>query len=438
MRKRLHARLLGSTAAPLMAFSLLCFGNTLKAQIINETFEESIWTSLTAASTNATVSGSSSGQVNITATSTAQTITYYTGYQQSTATATYLNTVPNSGTWFYNKASVGSSTYTRLSKARSKDNWIGVSSGGYIVTPILVNGVATVVFSVNVTTDFAVGIYTNTTAPGQPTHLSINSATGGVYTVPTAYTYASQVYLSSSLTTATVATNSTGGVGTINNSAQLVTFTGTFTGPCRVGIFNLQSSGLGIDDIVITSNASMPVSFGTISAAQKNSAVTVQWNILTAVNTAKYIVEKSGNGSNFIEAIQLNAGNADKVYKWVDVSPLSGNNFYRIKAVDNDGKLTYSSIVKVNNKGNVKPEMIISSNPVTNGQLHVQLNDLEKGSYQLLIYDMAGRKILAASISHEEGSSVELVRLPAWIRKGTYNVQLLNEQTRMNTTILVE
>jgi hypothetical protein len=35
------------------------------------------------------------------------------------------------------------------------------------------------------------------------------------------------------------------------------------------------------------------------------------------------------------------------VYNWLDLKPITGDNFYRIRSISKDGKTEYSKIVKV-------------------------------------------------------------------------------------------
>jgi hypothetical protein len=408
----------------LLVTMLLLLGSTLKAQIINETFEDASWKATTAAA-NATVSKSTSGQIIKTATSTSETVTYYTGYNQSTATATSLNTVPNSGTWFYNKASVGSSTYIKLSKARSFVNSIGVSSGGYIVTPIIVNGVATVSFYVNVTTDFAVGLYTNTTAPGQPTHASVATTGTGTYTIPTAYTYASQVFLSTSLTTKSVVTNSTGGTAIVGGAAQLVSFTGTFSGPCRVGIFNLMSSGLGIDDIVIT-EAAPPVTPTTQATNISFSSVT--YNALTATWTngdggarTVFVKESAGaitnpsDGATYTASADWNSGSPSGtqlgasgyycVYEGnensVTLSNLNASSTYYVQVFEHNGSGASSLYITSTAAGNPNNQTT-SAAPIIYNYRSKQTGDWS--SVSTWEYDNGGWIDAVAAPSNDDGT----------------------------------
>jgi hypothetical protein len=421
-------------------------------QIINENFEEDVWTNITGTT--------ASGSIIITSSSANNTVTYFTAYGTfSTSTGSYVtgtstkttssyiptatstNTSPNSGTWYYSRASAGLSTpyNTKFSRMYSYYNWMGLSSGGYIVTPVIQSGVATVTFWVSVGSDFAVGIYTNTNAVVNPTHKSIDpsggTSTNTISTIPSAYTYASQIFQSTILQANTVNSNSSG-TATVGVGAQKVSFSGSFSGACRIGIFNLGSSGVGIDDIVITTTSPLPVNFGGVTATKTNAGVNIKWNILSEINTEKYEVERSNDGSNFNSISTITATNAS-LYNYTDVSAITNTIFYRIKAIDKNGSYQYSNIIKLNSS-NSQQEFIVAPNPVTNHQFTIQLNNFSQGVYVLNLIGVNGQQVYTQTINHAGGSLSQSVQIPPFIKEGIYQVQILNKEMKLTQTIIVQ
>jgi|GEM_PF-3184328 len=295
MKKRVPSsafnELLKKIPIPFIALCLMLVSHTAKAQVINETFEESAFSSVGAASST---SGSRILAPTGTTSTVSSTVTYYTAYGQSSATATSINTIANLGTWLYSRASVGtSSNNTKLSRAHSLNNFIGLAANGYIVTPIITNGVASVSFWVTASADFAVGLYTNTTAPSLPTHASTATSITA-FTIPTGYTYASQQFFSSSLTSRTGA-----GTTAVGAAMQLVNYTGTFTGACRLGIFGVNGS-LSVDDIVIY----------TVPPAPSTQASGINFTSVTSVGMTVNWTNGDGN-SRAVFVREASAGTID-------------------------------------------------------------------------------------------------------------------------------
>jgi hypothetical protein len=208
----------------------------------------------------------------------------------------------------------------------------------------------------------------------------------------------------------------------------------------RIAIGVSQASNADIDSIWLTSVTALPVTFSNNKAFQKSGGVQVEWTTATEANLDHYVIEKSGNGNNFeSKATVVGVGTTSSLstYSWFDASPSNGANFYRVKAVDKDGKTMYSSIMRVN-IGKVASTLIISPNPVVNNQLNIQLNDMTKGVYSLNLYNMTGQKVYSQDIKCEEGSSTVSMKIPASVKGGTYNVQLSNGETRISKTIIIQ
>jgi uncharacterized delta-60 repeat protein len=68
-----------------------------------------------------------------------------------------------------------------------------------------------------------------------------------------------------------------------------------------------------------------------------------------------YAVQRSSNGSAFTELARLFNRNSNQQFSYEDVSPLTGDNYYRLAAVSADGSAAYSNIISIpNNTGAVK------------------------------------------------------------------------------------
>src|SRR5690606_25365860 len=108
-----------------------------------------------------------------------------------------------------------------------------------------------------------------------------------------------------------------------------------------------------IDDIQVATcpeGAPLPVQFLGINAVQKGSGVNVSWSTSFEQNNQYFNVERSVDGRTW-ETINSVAskGNSSVVvnYTAYDAKPNAGNNLYRIKQFDLDGRVSTSSIAKI-------------------------------------------------------------------------------------------
>jgi hypothetical protein len=202
--------------------------------------------------------------------------------------------------------------------------------------------------------------------------------------------------------------------------------------------FQAQSStSADLDNITITSvNAIVPVKFGDINLSFTNGIAKINWNVLLEINTEKYHIERSATGRDFVAVGSLSASNA-KAYSFIDAAPLNVTGFYRIKAVDKDGKLSYSNVVRLNTK-KLNTEVLVTPNPITNGTVNLQLNNFTKSTYTVSLFDASGRIAFTNKLNVEAGSSAQTLQLPNIIAKGMYQLQITNGSTKINKAVVVQ
>jgi hypothetical protein len=186
----------------------------------------------------------------------------------------------------------------------------------------------------------------------------------------------------------------------------------------------------------------LPVSFRTVKASQKNKDIQVEWSVAEESSTVKYQVEHSTNGTSFTVAGEVNArgvaGNQD--YLWLHTQPASGNNFYRVKAINADGKYVLSNIVlvKIGTALTAEPALKVFPNPVKNLMLNMLLSDMPKGQYPVQLVNQQGQIVFTQSISHNGGTASQAISITKTIPPGIYYLKLLTENKVYNQKIYIE
>ncbi|MFY7886961.1 MAG: hypothetical protein ACOVOV_19165, partial [Dolichospermum sp.] len=85
-----------------------------------------------------------------------------------------------------------------------------------------------------------------------------------------------------------------------------------------------------------------------------NKTVLLNWKALAPQGINNFVVERSTDGVNFT-SLSIIEKNSNNNFDFVDASPISNLNYYRIKAIENNGKFLYSKVVAVplvNNRQN--------------------------------------------------------------------------------------
>lgn len=215
--------------------------------------------------------------------------------------------------------------------------------------------------------------------------------------------------------------------GTVNNLSFSVTSDPASASPDRFMI-------------VFASNGTLPVTFTNVEAKQQGQAVAVSWKVNYQLNVEKYEVEKSTDGNSFSNAnIQQRTGanGSDAAYNWLDLKPVFGNNYYRIRSISLNGGSKTSQVVKIW-MGNGNPVITVYPNPVTNRNMTLQFSDMVSGIYQLRLMNNLGQVLLTKTITHSGGSAAQTVMLDKNIAAGNYQLEILKpDKTKTTKTIQV-
>lgn len=121
--------------------------------------------------------------------------------------------------------------------------------------------------------------------------------------------------------------------------------------------------------IVFKQAATLPVTYKSINAYQHAADIAVEWIVENEINIARYEVEKSSDGVNFVKVNTSATSGANRistVYRWMDANPSNGNNFYRVRSISPDGGFEFSKVVMVK-MGIAGSGIRIYPNPVTDG-----------------------------------------------------------------------
>jgi hypothetical protein len=193
-----------------------------------------------------------------------------------------------------------------------------------------------------------------------------------------------------------------------------------------------------VDSIGITSFAKiLPVKFGAISASFNEGKTKLNWQVESEINTLNYIIEQSNNSKDFVAIESVEAKNL-KNYNFI-VNSITGDIYYRIKAVDRDGVISYSSIIKVHTGASKNLlDLSITPNPVVNGKLNLQANGINKGNYTINIFSMLGKQVYSTNIYSDGVSFTKAIDLANTVSSGQYTIQMTNGLTQITKSIIIK
>jgi hypothetical protein len=189
---------------------------------------------------------------------------------------------------------------------------------------------------------------------------------------------------------------------------------------------------------VFVSNSFLPTKFIGITAIQKANDVIINFSTTNETQVHSYEVEESSNGINFKKGASIVAKNANiNYYSCLATHIVMGNNYYRIKAIDNNGLINYSQIIKLKFGSTKVASISVYPNPIKNGVVQLQLSDIEQGEYTIRIINIVGKGEFTKVIHHLGGSSVQPINLKE-VSKGTYVLQVFNHKMILTKKMVIK
>jgi methionine-rich copper-binding protein CopC len=195
--------------------------------------------------------------------------------------------------------------------------------------------------------------------------------------------------------------------------------------------FNIANTSASYDanrfEILFTPSELIPVSFTSVEAYKQDNGNIIDWKVSNEVNVKQYEVEESSDGFTFATLtvtppMTNNGGSAS--YEATDGHPFQGQNYYRIKSVDINGKAIYSQIVRVQPVISLKSDISIYPNPLQNGTINLQFVNQATGTYFVRVTDQLGQPIISKQIMHSEGTGTEIIQLQKSTAHGVYQVEI--------------
>lgn len=161
-----------------------------------------------------------------------------------------------------------------------------------------------------------------------------------------------------------------------------------------------------------------------LTATMTGSDVSIKWLTKEESNVNKYYVERSNDGSKFT-SIDMTYSKGDGSFNYLSADNLSDYVssvvYYRIRIVDKNGAITYSSVVRLNLVKSIK--MAVGPNPFSNA-LNIQVSLSSKSAATVRIVNMTGQVVYSKGLKMEKGVNSFVINDLPQLSKGLYVVEL--------------
>ena len=136
----------------------------------------------------------------------------------------------------------------------------------------------------------------------------------------------------------------------------------------------------------------LPVTLSSFTGKKEGATTLLNWTTATETGNNYFSIERAPDGESFAPIGSIKgAGNSTVAlnYSFTDKQPMTGNNYYRLKQVDYNGKSKYSDIVVINFGGGSFRLNWLRPVPATE-KITISLDVESDGNCAYAVYDMTG------------------------------------------------
>ncbi|HMT97260.1 MAG TPA: T9SS type A sorting domain-containing protein, partial [Ferruginibacter sp.] len=195
--------------------------------------------------------------------------------------------------------------------------------------------------------------------------------------------------------------------------------------------FDITTNPSAVPDrfMIVFKNATVvPVKIVSIAAERNNNGSnSIKWRVENETGVAHYELQRSHNGSTFtalqtnIAATDNNGGSA--LYSRIDNNPLVADNYYRVKATLQNGRVEYSAIVKLSTV-KAPSSITVFPNPVKENRFNIEFVNQPEGRYVLDLLAANGQVVYSFAVMVAGNNFVKTVTPARVIAGGTYHIRL--------------
>lgn len=205
-----------------------------------------------------------------------------------------------------------------------------------------------------------------------------------------------------------------------------------------------STSALSFSENIVTLGSTevanpLPVTLLKFEGRIDGSIASLNWKTASEINNDYFEVQRSSDGKEYIGIGKINGKGTTNVateYFFEDRSLLKGNNYYRLKQFDFDGKSSYSNVIVLDYDGSTPFNIFLYPNPTNAQNINLELINPSTEYLNIRILDMTGRISLQTTISQEELESNISLKAEE-LKAGVYVVEVVQGTQRVTKRLVI-
>lgn len=182
----------------------------------------------------------------------------------------------------------------------------------------------------------------------------------------------------------------------------------------------------------------LPITLSHFNVSKKENHALLDWKTETEINNKGFEIEKSFDGINFFKigfvngAVNLPTGQS---YTYTDDSKLINIQYYRLKQIDLNSKITYSTITSLKSDNNTT-DLLGVTNPFRNTVKMIFNKPIAK-TLIIELYDASGKKVFATNKTPGNVNIVEFT-VDKNINGGVYILKINSGEIQLTRKLIKE
>ncbi|HLG41096.1 MAG TPA: hypothetical protein VI461_15550 [Chitinophagaceae bacterium] len=162
-----------------------------------------------------------------------------------------------------------------------------------------------------------------------------------------------------------------------------------------------------------------------------NTKSSINWELASCCPAeAKFEIQRAGKERDFVTIATVDGSATNRFYNYLDNGLKNGVNYYRLKMIEEDGKITYSRIVAVMNGVNgLLLTSLIPTVITTTATLSISSSNRQK--LNIIITDMQGRVMKKQNLSVSAGNTTIEISA-AGLSAGVYQLAGITAEGKTN------
>lgn len=184
--------------------------------------------------------------------------------------------------------------------------------------------------------------------------------------------------------------------------------------------------------VTVTATCTLPVELSSFDVNCLENGNELNWVIFSQSNNDYFTVEKSYDGVNFFELIQIDGVQntvEETIYSFIDDEKSAGVVYYRLSQTDMNGVRKVLQTITSSACDHAQQCMVVYPNPTSNGSITIDHQIKTEEVFDIKLIDMLGKLVLVKKIVTGKSTST-VIELPENILPGMYYIVGENDRLK--------